>query len=75
MRIVTIKYFKEKHQERVTFVRTLVNYQNDLGLKSAKYMLDNMLDGVPIQYSVPEHKLDEFISHLDSLNLEYCITQ
>jgi DNA-binding transcriptional MerR regulator len=74
MKLVTIKYFKEKHQERITFVRTLIDYQNGLGLKSAKEMLDNMLDGVPVKYQISENKLADFTRQLDSLKLEYEIS-
>lgn len=74
MKFVTIKYFREKHQERITFVRTLVDYQDGLGLKSAKEMLDKMLDGIPIQYQISENKLNEFIIELDLLKLEYEIS-
>ena len=74
MKLVTIKYFKEKHQERITFVRILIDYQDDLGLKSAKEMLDNMLDGEPIQYQISENKLADFTRDLDTLKLEYEIS-
>ena len=71
MKRVTIKYFKEKHQERITFVRTLIDYQSDLGLKRAKELLDNMLDGVPIRYDISTDKLSEFLEILETLKLEY----
>lgn len=75
MKLVTIKYFKEKHQERITFVRTLADYQHGLGLKSAKELLDNMLDGEPIEYQISEDKLAEFTKELDSLKLQYEILE
>lgn len=71
MKLVTIKYFKEKHQERIRFVRTLIDYQNELGLKSAKDMLDNMLDGVPIKYQISDDTLADFTKELDALKLKY----
>ena len=74
MKLKTIKYFKEKRQERITFVRTLIDYQNRLGLKSAKDMLDNMLDGLPIKYQISDDKLADFTKQLDSLKLEYEIS-
>jgi DNA-binding transcriptional MerR regulator len=74
MKLVTIRNFKEKHQERITFVRVLIEFQKGLGLKSAKELLDNMLDGKPIQYQIPENKLDEFIEEMDLLKLEYKIS-
>jgi DNA-binding transcriptional MerR regulator len=74
MKLVTIKYFKEKHQERITFVRKLIDYQNGLGLKSAKDMLDKMLDGLPIKYQISDNKLADFTKQLDSLKLEYEIS-
>jgi hypothetical protein len=71
MKIVTIKYFKEKHQERITFVRALIDFQSDLGLKRAKDLLDNMLDGEPIRYEISNDKLSEFLEVLEKLKLEY----
>jgi len=71
MKRVTIKYFKEKHQERITFVRTLIDFQPGLGLKRAKDLLDNMLYGVPIGYDISNDKLSEFLEILETLKLEY----
>ena len=71
MKRVTIKYFKEKHQERITFVRNLIDFQPDLGLRRAKDMLDNMFDGEPILYDISNDKLSEFLEVLKKLKLEY----
>jgi hypothetical protein len=71
MKRITIKYFKEKHQERITLVRVLIDFQLDLRLKIAKDLLDNMLDGVPIRYDISNDKLSGFLETLETLKLEY----
>ncbi len=71
MNRVTIKYFKEKHQERITFVRALVDFQVGIGLKRAKELLDKMLDGEHIQYNITDDRLQDFLAILEELNLEY----
>ena len=71
MKKVTIKYFKEKHQDRTTFICTLISYQSDLGLKGAKDKLDNILDGIPIIFEILDDRLSEFLAELDTLKLEY----
>lgn len=71
MNIFKIKYFKEKHQERITLVRLLMEYDANLNLKSAKELLDLMIEGTSIEMKVTELKTDEFKEKLDKLNLQY----
>lgn len=71
MKTITIKWFKLKHQNRVTFTKVLVEYNENMSLKPAKELLDSMLDGKSIKYSVDNHKFKDFCKQLDELNLEY----
>ena len=52
-------------------MRILIDYQNELGLKSAKEMLDNMLDGVPIKYQISGDTLADFTKEVEALKLKY----
>ena len=73
MKKVKILYFKDKHQDRISFVRLLAKYNNNVGLKKAKILQDRMLDGIPILYEIEENKLTQFLSCLDKLKLEYTL--
>ena len=73
MKKVKILYFKDKHQDRISFVRLLAKYNNSVGLKKAKILQDRMLDGIPILYEIEENKLTQFLSCLDKLKLEYTL--
>ena len=68
---VVIKYFIRKHQNRVAFVKLLTEYNPEISLKPAKELLDNMLDGTPIEYEIKKEDLNQFTNQLDELNLEY----
>ena len=71
METVIIKRFKEKDQDRVRFIRILVEYSEGMGLRSAKESMDQMLGGKPIKYKIEEDRLADFKKELESLNLEY----
>ena len=71
MKIIIIYHFKEKNQKRISFVKLLKENNPEFGLKEAKLNLDNMLDGKPIEYSIEEGNIENFIKKLDKLNLEY----
>jgi len=73
MKVVTIKYFKEKYHNRVTFVKILTEFNSSITLKPAKELLDLMLDGTPIEYSIADQQVERFLQKLDELNLEYKI--
>lgn len=68
---ILIKYFNSKHQNRVTFVRLLTEFNPAISLKPAKELLDDMLDGSPIEYYIDKENLERFTNKLDELNLEY----
>jgi len=73
MKTITICYFKERYQSRITFVKALKEYDNNLGLKEAKDLLDAMLDGKPIEYAIDDKKLQEFVKKLNRLKLHFTI--
>ncbi|MEP4534119.1 MAG: hypothetical protein ABJ004_13600 [Cyclobacteriaceae bacterium] len=66
-----IKYFKKKHQNRVSFVKLLTQFNSSISLKPAKELLDSMLDGEPIRYEVENYKANEFAKNLEEHNLEF----
>ena len=68
---VTLKFFKKKHHNRVAFTKLLLKYKPEIGLKGAKELLDEMIDGQPIDYKIEEHKLLDFQQELEGLQLEY----
>lgn len=70
-RTVIIKYFKKKHHDRVAFVKLLLHYRPEAGLKGAKELLDQMLDSQPILYKIEAYKLRIFLQELEALKLEY----
>ncbi|WP_258098700.1 hypothetical protein [Marinoscillum pacificum] len=66
-----IKHFKKKHQNRVSFVKLLTEFNPSITLKPAKELLDLMLDGEPIRYEVENHQANEFAKNLEEHNLEF----
>ena len=66
-----IKHFKKKHQNRVSFVKLLTEFNPSITLKPAKELLDSMLDGEPIRYEVENHQANEFAKNLEEHNLEF----
>ena len=71
MKTIIIKHFKEKSHNRVSFVKVPAHQQTDIGLKKAKEMMEEMLDGKPIEIRVEEDKSSRFLSELNRLNLEF----
>ena len=62
MKKVKILHFREKHQDRMSFVRLMAENSSDIGLKKAKLLQDDMLDGNPILYEVRDDKSNIFFS-------------
>ncbi len=62
------------HPKRINFVKLLIDFNTEIGLKSAKELMDLMLDGIPIKYSIEDHQVIPFVKKLDELNLIYAIT-
>lgn len=71
MKTFEIKHFKKKHQQRISFVRLLTEFNTSITLKQAKELLDAMLDGVPIRYEVENYRAKGFAELLEALNLEF----
>ncbi len=71
MSTVIINKFKDKHQERVTLVKLLVEYQPGIGLKRAKEKMDDMLDGTPIEIKIDNILITKFRIELKKLNLDF----
>ena len=73
METVTIFYFKERTQHRITFVQVLKEYNKKLDLKQAKELMDSMLDGKPIEYAIDENTIHEIVQELKGLKLHFTI--
>jgi len=72
MKKIIIKHFNTKQQHRIEFIRLLIEFNSQLGLKGAKDKLDSMLfDNIPIEMDLQDDKLDGFTAELDKLILEY----
>lgn len=72
---VRIHYFNNKSQDRLKFVKLLAENNPQIGLKKAKNLQDQMLEGVPFDYEVVNEKLDNFIKELDELNIKHEIIE
>lgn len=72
-KIFEIKHFKEKHQNRVSFVKMLTQFNSSVTLKPAKELLDSMLDGYPIRFEVENYQANDFAQKLEELSLEFKI--
>ncbi len=68
---VTIRYFKFKHQNRLTLVQVLKKYNPAMGLREAKEAMERMLDGEPIEVEIDGERMEEFSTALNELNLEF----
>jgi hypothetical protein len=73
MTTLYINNFKGKHQDRVTLVKLLVEYQPGIGLKRAKEKMDDMINGVPIEIGIENSLLAAFQIQLEKLNLDFAI--
>ncbi len=71
MKVIIINQFLEKHQDRISLVRLLVEFQPGLGLKGAKEKLDSMLEGEPMKLEIVEKNIHEFQESLQRLNLDF----
>lgn len=73
MATLYINKFKEKHQDRVTLVKLLVEYRPGIVLKRAKEKMEKMLNGVPIEIEIENYLLATFQIELEKLNLDFGI--
>ena len=68
---VVLKHFRKKHHNRVVFVKKLMEFNSDLGLKDAKEFLDQMVEGQPVHFQCKSYHLKTFMNELDELQMEY----
>nr|WP_321232924.1 hypothetical protein [uncultured Psychroserpens sp.] len=73
MKKLIIYGFETKEQFRIQFTNFLKKY-GGFGLKDSKNLLDRMLDGIPIEFEIPEHHIIEVSEILDKLNMKYIIS-
>lgn len=72
MKTIVIKRFKNDKPGIIELMKTLIKYNSTIGLKIAKDKIDSMVSKrIPIEYSVDDIKLDEFIKDLVKQNLEF----
>ena len=72
---IIVNQFKEKHQDRVSIVKLIVESTNGLGLKGSKQLIDEMLEGKPMELDIDEDLASNFIKELERLNLDYKIVK
>jgi len=68
---VKIVHFRTEDQQRIRFVRVLSKYNEDIGLRKAKRLLDEMLRGRPIIYDLNDFDLNKFISALEGMDIYF----
>jgi|GEM_PF-419190 len=68
---VTISRFKAKHQNRLTLIQALREYNPGMGLRKAKEAMEKMLEGEPVIIEIEGEKLEAFSAILTELNVEF----
>lgn len=72
---IVIYHFNSRNQDRIKFVRLLAECNDNIGLKMAKSLQDDMLNGSPIRYRVDSNRFDKLITGLKELDLKFELTQ
>ncbi|CAA9322395.1 MAG: hypothetical protein AVDCRST_MAG56-6987 [uncultured Cytophagales bacterium] len=68
---ITISRFKAKHQNRLTLIQALREYNPGMGLREAKEAMEKMLEGEPIVIEIEGERLEAFSAILTELNVEF----